>query len=376
MRTKVTYIISNINKALSFEWTAELIDKEKIELSFILLNPGISELETFLIKNNFKVYRINYNSKFSLPKAILLCILYLIKIKPNVIHTHLFEANLVGLLSGWLCGIKKRIQTRHHSSFHHDYFPKMIKYDRLCNYFSTDIIAPTNIVKEILIEKESVAKNKIHLIHHGFKLDLFINVPEADIQNLKLKYQTGNSYPVIGVISRYTEWKGIQYIIPAFKKILMEFPNAKLILANAQGDYSKEIKQLLTTLPENNYTEIKFENNLFALYKLFDVFVHAPIDQYSEAFGQIYVEALAASVPSIFTVSGIANDFIKNNENSLVVNYKDSEGIYLSLKELTLNKVLAEKLAKNGKNDVKNLFHISKMIQDLETIYLSKFNGN
>ena len=70
MKTKVTYVISQINKAVSFEWTAELMNKEKIELSFILLSNSNSELERYLVKNGFKVLHVNYKNKYDIPKAL------------------------------------------------------------------------------------------------------------------------------------------------------------------------------------------------------------------------------------------------------------------------------------------------------------------
>ncbi len=40
----ITYIVSNIDKALTFEWVAEFLDTSRFSLSFILLNPGDSAL--------------------------------------------------------------------------------------------------------------------------------------------------------------------------------------------------------------------------------------------------------------------------------------------------------------------------------------------
>ncbi|MDO9000760.1 MAG: glycosyltransferase family 4 protein [Bacteroidota bacterium] len=371
MKTKVTYVISQINKAVYFEWTAELMNKEKIELSFILLTNGNSELQKYLVKNGFKVKQVNYKNKYNLPMALLHAILFILKTKPNIVHAHLFEGSLIGLSAAWFCRVKKRIYTRHHSSYHHDYFPNFIKYDRLCNFLSTKIIVPTKIVQEILEQKEFVPKNKIQLIHHGFKLESFTKVSSVEILSLRNKYNLNEFYPKIGVVSRYIDWKGVQYIVPAFKKILLEYPNAKLILANADGPYEHIIKNLLKEIPNENYVEIDFENNLFALFKLFDVFVHVPIDQTSEAFGQVYVESLASSVPSVFTLSGIANDFIIDKHNALVVDYKNTKAIYEGVKQIIENKSLASTLINNGKADVENLFDISKMILALETLYLS-----
>jgi glycosyltransferase involved in cell wall biosynthesis len=366
---KVTYVISNINKAISFEWIAELMDKQKIELSFILLNNGHSELEKYLLNYGFIVKRINYKNKFDLPKSILLSILFFIKHKPQVVHTHLFDANIVGLLSSWICRIKKRVYTRHHSDYHHEYHPRAIKYDKCINYLSTDIVAISKVVKDVLVNLEKVSECKIHLIYHGFKLEDFNNSSKQSIDYLKQKYNPKNNRPVIGVISRQTEWKGIQFIIPAFKFFLKKYPDAILVLANATGDYKLEIGKLLQEIPDCNYIEIEFENDIFSLYQLFDIFTHVPVSKSVEAFGQTYVEALASGIPSVFTFSGIANEFICDHYNALVVPHENSEAIFSSWIELMNNKELRDRLIINGRNDVAKSFQLNQMIFKLEKLY-------
>lgn len=174
----------------------------------------------------------------------------------------------------------------------------------------------------------------MHLIHHGFELDAFKNVNTEEVEQLRVKYNLKDNHPVVGMISRYEKGKGIQHVIPAFQKLLKEYPNAVLVLANSHGSYAREIKAMLKQLPDHSYREIRFEYNLFALYKLFDVFVHVPEYAEYEAFGQVYVEALAAGVPSVFTLSGIALEFIEDRKNALVCKYGDSSDIYNALSEI------------------------------------------
>jgi glycosyltransferase involved in cell wall biosynthesis len=369
MQKKITYIISNVNKALAFEWIATQLNKEKFALSFILLNKERTELETFLRSKEIPVTHVPYRGKKDLMKSVLRVASLLKKNKPDIVHTHLFDASLIGLLAAKLSGISSRIHTRHHSSYHHVYFPHMVKYDRLVNFLSTDIIAISNTVKKILVNDEKVNPKKVHLVYHGFELSDFENVSEEAIHALRKKINPGNLHPVIGVISRYTEWKGIQYIIPAFVKLLRSYPEALLVLTNTDGDYKREIKELLKTMPAKNYIEIPFENNIFALYRTFDIFVHTPIDDASEAFGQIYVEALASGIASVFTLSGIANELIVDRQNALVVPYKNPEAIHAALKELLEDKSLAKMLITHGIKDVKEEFQLAKMILSLESIY-------
>lgn len=370
MKTKVTYIISNIDKALAFEWINENINKSKFEINFILLNPDSSYLEKYLIENKIEVKFIQYRGKKSLLSAFFKMMFYLLFNRPKVVHCHLFEASLIGLFVSKILFIKKRIYTRHHSSFMHIYYPKSVKYDRFINFLATDIVAISKNVENILIQKENVNPNKITLIHHGFKLENFANPNKNNIEELRIKYQTSDFYPVIGVIARYTHWKGIQYIIQAFKKLLETYPKAHLILANASGEYKSIIQNLLKELPETSYTEIKFEKDLYNFYQLFNVYIHTPIDHHSEAFGQTYVEALAAGIPSVFTLSGIASDFIKDKHNAIVVPYKSEDDIYAAVLELLNNEDLRSKIIQNGKNDVNRLFKLSNMIESFEKLYV------
>lgn len=369
MKTKVCYIISNIDKALAFEWVALHLDKSKIELSFILLNPSKSYLQEFLKENNIPLLHISYHGKKDVPKSIQKVYSFLKKNKIDVVHTHLFDANIVGLSAAKLARIKKRIHTRHHGSQNHMYYPKGIKYDKLINKLSTDIISISKNVENILIEKEQVSSKKTHLIHHGFDVELFTNCSSNKVNKLKEKYSITTQSPIIGVISRYTEGKGLQHIIPAFSKILKQYPNALLILANATGDYTLTIKELLKNIPPQNYQEIKFEADVHLLYKIFDIFIHAPINDHFEAFGQTYIEALMSEVPSIFTLSGVSPEFIKHRKNALVVKFEDSEDIYKKMFELINNKNLQQILIQNGKESIKS-FSLPLFIKKLEKLYL------
>jgi len=369
----VTYIISNINKALSFEWIATRIDQTRVNVSFILLNPGDSELEQYLSAAKIQVARVPYHGKKSIGSALRKVYKLLKAWEIQVVHTHLFDANVVGLLAAKAAGVPKRILTRHHSTLHHVYYPRAVYYDRFTNALTTDIVAITEMVKRILIEKEGVNPKKIYLIHHGFELSTFTHPNPDKVAGLREKYATGGHYPVVGIIARQTEWKGIQYIIPAFAQLRLHYPTARLVLANAHGDYQAEIQTLLNQyLPADSYEQIRFENDLGSLYQLFDVYVHTPIDDHSEAFGQTYVEALAAGIPSVFTLSGVAPEFIEHETNALVVPFADSNAIVAAVQRLLTDTTLRAALRTAGQSRVATEFGLDAYLCALENLYCSK----
>lgn len=370
---KIVYIFSFIERALLNEAIADQLSNVKdFETGFILLNKKPSSYSAYLRDKKLKTWDIFYTGKKNLLSASFKIFKILLKEKPDVINTNLFDANVAGLIPAWLLGIKVRVLSRHHSSLHHVYHPEYVKFDKLLNSLATHIVSPSPSVSQILIEKENVAPEKITLIPHGLPLENFNEVGEERIQALIHKYfPSGKPYPVIGVISRFIHWKGIQYIIPAFVKLLKEFPDAHLLLANARGNYSAEIKKLLSSIPAQNYSLIDFEEDSPALYRLMDVFVHVPVDEHSEAFGQIYIEALASGVPSVFTLSGIANEFIEHGRNALVVPYKNAEAILEGIRKILLDSSFRNNLITAGKTDVEARYNQTIMGHKLESFYRS-----
>lgn len=367
---KVTYILSDIDRAIAFEWIVEGLSREDVSLSFILLNSSDSYIEKWLRERKIPCYFIRIKTKKDIISGFFKVIRILRKIKPDIVHSHLFKANLVGLSAAWILRIKKRIYTRHHSTFHQDYHPEAVKWDKLANFLATDVIAISGNVRNTLISNEHVSPQKIQLIPHGFDLRAFEDASHTDLLEIKSKYNlVENDSPVVGVVARFIRWKGIQYIIPAFKKFLNPYPNAVLILANANGPDKSFLEELLKhQIPSKNYREIGFEKDLFLLYKMFDLYIHVPIDNKIEAFGQTYVESLAAGVPGIFTLSGIANDFIQDRKNALVVNYKNSDEIFDAMLTLMTNEQLKKSLINEGRNSVKQ-FDLPIFINNLNALY-------
>ena len=350
-KIKLTYVVSGVDYSLGFLWIAKEIDRTKYDFEFIFLAKSPPSLYKQFKCDSIKTRYIQCRSKADYIPALLKFLFIFIKNRPQIIHAQLIEAGLLSLPVAWILRIKKRIYTRHHASYNSEYYPHMVKYDKLINSLR-------------------VAKEKITIIPHGFMMDSFISPDPTKIALLKEKYNPLNKGPVIGVISRFIELKGLQYIIPAFQDFLKTNPSAYLIMANASGNYQQEIDGLLSTLPTDSYIKIGFEKDLFSLYGVFDYFIHVPINHTVEAYGQVYVEALAAGIPSIFTLSGIARDFIENEKNAIVVPFKNSLEISSALEQLNSNELLKRKLIEAGRKDVIKLFSFEKSLEQLNQLYV------
>lgn len=336
-----------------------------IEISWILINSEDSELAHFLEAHHFQVAYLKASSLLRSFAAIKSCKKILKQWHIDIIHCHLGTANWVGLWAGLWAGISKRIFTRHSGKLLKWNYKEAI-IDQIQNRLATDIVAISKNIEDLLLSQGASSK-KIHLIHHGFDLQRMKFHNATEVARIKSTYNPFSKDPAIGVVARWLELKGIQYIIPAFEKLLEDYPNAKLCLFNASehAEYGHILLPLLQDLPEGSYEYIGFESNVYDLYSLFDVYVHTPVDQYCEAFGQTYIEALAAGVPSVFTMSGVAREFVAEEPLAQIVPFRDTEAIYEAMK-----KQLASSHDKSIHSAFFKNFELKTYIEKIEALYL------
>lgn len=342
---------------------------QNLNVYYILINCTDGELHHFLLENQFPVHTLEAGSLLKSRKVILDCKKILREQQVTLVHCHLAHANWIGLWAAKLAKIKTRIYTRHSGEPLNIHWKERI-IDKVQNKLATRIVAISKNIDELL-EKQGVPAEKRILIHHGFNLERFFNPQNEEVLRIKEEYNPHRQFPVVGIISRWLELKGIQYTIDAFQRLLKTHPDALLCLfgASDNADYSKEIKELVQTIPDRNVRVIGFENNVYDLFQLFDIYVHVPVNPSCEAFGQTYVEALASGIPSVFTLSGVAREFVVNEENALVVPFRDSTSIYDAMLLLLNDSTLNEKLRRKGPESISEMFSFARYIAQLKDIY-------
>ena len=256
------------------------------------------------------------------------------RFRPKVLFASGQFATVIGMFAAKVLNVPSRIFIRHHSNFHHKYRIRIgILLDRITNYSSTEIIAVSSVVKKILISDEAVKPEKVKLIHNGVDLNSFKFEPP------RLKLESTQNFEKdilfhVGVVSRLTKWKGVEYTAAAFVKLQKEFPNSRLHIVGAFADSYSEVTKVLSAVPKNTYTLEKINSNIPIFLHELDAFVHVPVGTEDEAFGIVYIEALASGIPCIFTQSGVIHELDAPDSYAHIVAFRNSEEIYLNLRRL------------------------------------------
>ncbi len=373
-RIKLAFIVSIEVRWLHLEWMCRELDREQFDISVVLVCLGgrTPSLQKFLTESGIPFQRIDCSlNPISLIRATHTICRYCLGRKIDIVHTHMFLASLVGLLGAFFARVPVRVNTRHHHLKHRS--RPIIWLDHLANHLATRIVIASRLVHERLFDEQASVSHKLARIRFGIDLESFGQISSHRIAQLKQKYNPSNNFPVIGVIARYLESKGIQYIIPAFRQLLQEHPSALLVLAYARGPDKQLIRKALAELPSDRYIEIEFEDDVFALYQLFDICVHVPVEIDLETFGLIYIEALAAGIPTVFTLSGVGPEFLVHKRNTWLVDYRNSDQIHQGLEAILESRELREKLILNGHNSVEALFDLHQMVRSIADLYREWF---
>jgi glycosyltransferase involved in cell wall biosynthesis len=376
-KIRILYVVSQPVRWLPFEWVAGGLCRGRFELSYLMMSRTPSPSIPHILACGVPARHLPYSGRQLLPTAVRAIARHCREQGIDIVHAHAMDACLAGLLGARLAGVRVRVHTRHHAgpypAFHRPAWNDAL--DRWNNAISTGVIAPSEVTRRVLVERDRVPSQKVTVINHGFDLGVFADVSPSAVSRIRQKYSLDDDGPVIGVVARYERIKGVEHIIEAFRNLLASYPRARLVLANARGQHAPRIKALLQTLPSSRYVEIPFEEEMPPLYKVFDVFVHAPLQPHLESFGQVYVEAMAAGVPCVCTAAGIAVEFIRDSEHALLVRPQDPAQILQGITRLLGNATLRERLVSSARRAVERRFGLETMLRALEDYYVRVFEA-
>jgi glycosyltransferase involved in cell wall biosynthesis len=325
----IVFLISNESSVPYFNWFAEKAHQQnKHKISFITLYTTTPKMIDDVGKFGFDCYWYKFDShkrKLGMIKTFFQLFILFRRVKPDVVHTHLFDDSLPGLLAAKLAGVKKRVVTKQDTTFHYYYAPRWVFADKINNKNATHIVPVSEEAKAFIIEKEDAPVEKITMIHHGIPPKIFTQQSEMYKKELIDKYQLSGKL-VVGTVARLIEWKGYRYIIEAMPEVIKKHPNIVFLFVG-QGSQKQELEELaikLNVLQHIIFTGWVDRAYIPSLYSILDVYVHAAS---FEPFGFVIPEAMMNGAPVVSTPTGSALDAIKHKVNGYLVNYKDAKSL-------------------------------------------------
>jgi glycosyltransferase involved in cell wall biosynthesis len=177
--------------------------------------------------------------------------------------------------------------------------------------------------------------------------------------------------------------KGVDYLARSFARLAEENANACLAIAGGsklwveggwlRGAAPETIEQQISSvlapaIARNRVFMLGIVSpvEIHAYYAASDIFVLPSMFQ--ETFGLVLLEAFSAGLPVIAFRSGGIPELVEHRGNGIVVDQGDEEGLFLSMRELMLDRDLRDRLGAAAES-IPEGFTWEKTVDRVEAIY-------
>lgn len=293
MKKKILFVLQDLEVG-GAEQLKLTIEKYINQDKFVTVYCCIERIGTIgreIIKRGGDVITLNSNDKFY--NFIAAYKLYKLarKIRPNLIHSALFNANFHARLIGVLVRTPVIIEEHGMYTWKRWYH---ILIDRLLANFTYKIIVPSRSVKNFLIAQEGLNFDKITVLLNCIDPDFLKSKTTRAEERMRLSVADDDF--AIGAVGNLRKEKGHSVLLNAFKKVFAKYSNVRLFIVGDGLLYMHLIEKAKELAVEKNVVFLGRRSNISAFLKALDLFVMPSL---SEGLGIALIESIFAGVPSI-----------------------------------------------------------------------------
>ena len=292
------------------------------------------------------------------------------KIKPDVVHSH-HAFTPLSLLS--LDVARKnsipRVLTNHSIALGYEYTYLW----RSSSLFLTplkQILSSANVVISVSKAADKFISN---FLRSTVKRLIVPN--GVDTEKYKPLKNPPENYVVL-FIGRLVYRKGVHLLLKAFREIVSEIPEAKLLIVG-KGYMEPILKTMASTLDlKRNVIFRGLVSEEEKIHLLQSSAVVAVPSIYCESFGVVAIEAFATGTPVIaFKVGGLA-EIVDHGVNGFLANVGDLKRFTEYLVTLLQDRKLRKKMSKNARLKAEKKYSWSIISKEIYRVYLALHSGN
>ncbi len=284
------------------------------------------------------------------------------KNKIQLLHTHLYRANILGRIMGKFANVSIIISSQRSIDGWKRLYHVLL--DKWTINITDCIIANCEAAKKILIEREKVKSNKICVIYNGVDIKNYVTKITAIL--LKKELKINDSIPIIGYIGRLHCEKGVDYIPEIAVNLKKYIPQFKFVIIG-EGPCKQELRREIKNRDlTENIILISGKENILDFISIMDLVV---LPSREESFPQVILEAMSMAKPVVAADVGGVGEIVINGVNGTLVPPGDAEAFTQGICQILQDKNKAYEMGQAGRKQVLENFGIEKMINATESIY-------
>jgi glycosyltransferase involved in cell wall biosynthesis len=286
--------------------------------------------------------------------------------RPDVLHAFLPLVTFMGTVAGRLCRVPLVITSRRGLARHQERFVILKPLDLVANKLSHQITANSRAVWQDTVKRDHVDPSKIALIYNGVDSSLFESTGPRRAR-MRKAFGLNDQEKVVIMVANFIAYKGHADLLQAAYLVLKQIPSAVFLLVGEDRGIEEELKKQALSL--GILERVRFmgqRNDIPQLMAASDVSVLA---SHEEGFSNVILESMAAGLPVIVTDVGGNREAVLDGATGWLVPEKNPREMAQKLVDLLQDPERAKSWGEIGRNRVKELFTIDKMVQGHTDLY-------
>lgn len=298
--------------------------------------------------------------------------------RPDIVHCHLIDATIAGVVAARLAGVKTVVVHEHNTQQLNSWKVRMA-YALLRPFMSLTLCyAPTvedeNFgVVRILREPPIKPLHRSYTIYNGVDIErVEQTVTSRNKTNIRVALSIAEEAVVIVSVARLVPWKGQVELLDAFIALAREYENTHLMFVGEGETFRTLQEKVLSAGLSHRVHLLGARLDVYDILFASDISALPYIYTYNagESIGISGFESMAFGLPLVASDYPSGRRIITSGENGLLVAPGDRQALVGALRTLLTNPYLRLSIGRKGRETAYQIFDWRKIVPVYEQLYI------
>ncbi len=293
---------------------------------------------------------------------------YLRRQRIQVVRTYGFHPNVFGVIAARLAGVPAIFASIRDTGDHLTPFQRGVQ-RRVCG-LADRVVTNAEAVRQRLIG-EGYDGRRIVVIPNGIALERY----SGGKPGLRPELGLPSGVPLVAVLGRLDEGKGVEYFLEAAALLTTSHPDARFLVVGdlairGPGKHPHRLRLERYALELGLGGRLVFTGFRSDVPAILAEVTVSVLSSLSEGLSNTLLESMAARVPVVATAVGGNPELVEDGVTGLLVPPRDARALAAAIARLLDDPALARRLGEAGQRRVANRFSLDAMVGATEKLYL------
>jgi L-malate glycosyltransferase len=293
---------------------------------------------------------------------------FILKANFDLIHAHLPWAGILARFVGKT--LKIPIVYTEHNTW--DRYNKVSYWGNRLTFKNQDIAIAVSNEVALSMQLNSIfdpyrrgGRLKVKVVQNGVNTEVFKKATNS--QKMESRLKIPENAPVIGKVAVFRSQKRLWLWVDIALRILKKHPEVHFLLVG-DGEWRERLeKQIADSGKKENFHLVGTQKEVIPYLSLMDIYLSS---SEFEGLPIAMLEAMSCEVPVVGTRAGGIGEVIQHGVQGFLTEIEDWEKLEDYCLLLLEDRELLQKMAKSARERVKESFSMTRMVKELEEIYL------